>query len=125
VVPVIHDADVKTLGQIATLSRSLAEGVRAGTITPPQLSGATFTVSNLGMYGMTVITPVINPPQAAILGVGAIRDVLARGPDGEIVDRRLLSLTLSCDHRILYGADAAQFLAAIRAVLEAPAALAL
>ena len=90
VVPVIHDADVKTLGQIATLSRSLAESVRAGTITPPQLSGATFTVSNLGMYGMTAITPVINPPQAAILGVGAIRDVLARGADGEIVDRKQL-----------------------------------
>ena len=125
VVPVIHDADVRTLGQIATLSRRLAESVRAGTITPPELSGATFTVSNLGMYGMTAITPVINPPQAAILGVGAIREVLARGADGEIVDRQLLTLTLSCDHRILYGADAAQFLAAIRAVLESPAALAL
>jgi pyruvate dehydrogenase E2 component (dihydrolipoamide acetyltransferase) len=125
VVPVIDDADVKTLGQIAALSRRLAESVRAGTITPPQLSGATFTVSNLGMYGMTAITPVINPPQAAILGVGAIRDVLARDGDGEIVDRRLLTLTLSCDHRILYGADASQFLAAIRAVLEAPAGLAL
>ena len=74
---------------------------------------------------MTAITPVINPPQAAILGVGAIREVLARGADGEIVDRQLLTLTLSCDHRILYGADAAQFLAAIRAVLESPAALAL
>ena len=125
VVPVIHDADTRTLGQIATLSRRLADSVRAGTITPPELSGATFTVSNLGMYGMTAITPVINPPQAAILGVGAIRDVLARNTDGEIVDRQLLTLTLSCDHRILYGADAAQFLAAIRAVLESPAALAL
>jgi pyruvate dehydrogenase E2 component (dihydrolipoamide acetyltransferase) len=125
VVPVIHDADTKTLGQIASESRGLAESVRAGTITPPELSGATFTVSNLGMYGMTAITPVINPPQAAILGVGAIRDVLARDGDGAIVDRKLLSLTLSCDHRILYGADAAQFLAAIRAVLESPVSLAL
>jgi pyruvate dehydrogenase E2 component (dihydrolipoamide acetyltransferase) len=125
VVPVIPDADVRTLGQIATLSRRLAESVRDGTITPPELSGATFTVSNLGMYGMTAITPVINPPQAAILGVGAIRDVLARGANGELVDRALLTLTLSCDHRILYGADAAQFLAAIRAVLESPAALSL
>jgi pyruvate dehydrogenase E2 component (dihydrolipoamide acetyltransferase) len=77
------------------------------------------------MYGMTAITPVINPPQAAILGVGAIRDVLARGDDGAIVDRKLLTLTLSCDHRILYGADASQFLAAIRAVLEAPLGLSL
>jgi pyruvate dehydrogenase E2 component (dihydrolipoyllysine-residue acetyltransferase) len=125
VVPVIHNADSKTLGQIASESRRLAESVRAGTITPPELSGATFTVSNLGMYGMTAITPVINPPQAAILGVGAIRDVLARDGGGEIVDRKLLSLTLSCDHRILYGADAAKFLAAIRAVLESPVSLAL
>ena len=74
---------------------------------------------------MTAITPVINPPQAAILGVGAIRDVLARDAAGAIVDRRLLTLTLSCDHRILYGADAAQFLAAIKQLLESPAALAL
>jgi pyruvate dehydrogenase E2 component (dihydrolipoamide acetyltransferase) len=125
VVPVIHDADLQTLGQLAATSRRLAESVRAGTITPPELSGATFTVSNLGMYGMTAITPVINPPQAAILGVGAIREVLGRGPVGEITDRKLLTLTLSCDHRILYGADAAQFLAAVRSVLEAPAALAL
>jgi pyruvate dehydrogenase E2 component (dihydrolipoamide acetyltransferase) len=125
VVPVIHDADVKTLGQIAATGRRLAESVRAGTITPPELSGATFTVSNLGMYGMTAITPVINPPQAAILGVGAIRDVLARDAGGEIVDRKLLTLTLSCDHRILYGADAAQFLAAIKQLLESPPGLAL
>ena len=125
VVPVIHDADVKTLGQIAATGRRLAESVRAGTITPPELSGATFTVSNLGMYGMTAITPVINPPQAAILGVGAIRDVLARDAVGEIVDRKLLTLTLTCDHRILYGADAAQFLAAIKQLLESPPGLAL
>ncbi len=125
VVPVIPDADVKTLGQIAAIGRRLAESVRAGTITPPELSGATFTVSNLGMYGMTAITPVINPPQAAILGVGAIRDVLARDASGEIVDRKLLSLTLSCDHRILYGADAAKFLAAIKQLLESPLSLAL
>jgi pyruvate dehydrogenase E2 component (dihydrolipoamide acetyltransferase) len=125
VVPVIHDVDVKTLGQIAAIGRRLAESVRAGTITPPELSGATFTVSNLGMYGMTAITPVINPPQAAILGVGAIRDVLGRDADGEIVDRKLLSLTLSCDHRILYGADAATFLAAIKQLLESPLGLSL
>jgi pyruvate dehydrogenase E2 component (dihydrolipoamide acetyltransferase) len=125
VVPVIHDAGIKTLGQIAAIGRRLVESVRAGTITPPELSGATFTVSNLGMYGMTAITPVINPPQAAILGVGAIRDVLGRDAGGEIVDRQLLTLTLSCDHRILYGADAAQFLAAIKQLLESPASLAL
>ena len=124
VVPTIFDADAKSLGAIATEARRLAGRVRDQTVSPPELGGATFTVSNLGMYGMTAITPVINAPQAAILGVGALRAVLAR-VDGEIVDRHLLTLTLSCDHRILYGAEAAQFLAAIRALLEEPLRLAL
>jgi pyruvate dehydrogenase E2 component (dihydrolipoamide acetyltransferase) len=124
VVPVVQDADRKALGQIARETRRLAERVRLGQITPPELSGATFTVSNLGMYGMTQIVPVVNPPQAAILGVGAVREVLARAA-GQIVERRLMTLTLSCDHRILYGADAALFLAEIRGLLEAPLQLAL
>jgi len=123
VVPTIFDADQKSLGAIAAESRRLAERVREGAVTPPELSGATFTVSNLGMYGMTAITPVINAPQAAILGVGTMRTVLAR-VDGEIVDRRLMTLTLSCDHRILYGANAAQFLSEIRELLEVPLKLA-
>jgi pyruvate dehydrogenase E2 component (dihydrolipoamide acetyltransferase) len=137
VVPVVHDADAKALRQIARETRALAERVRLGTVTPPELAGGTFTVSNLGMYGMTQIVPVINPPQAAILGVGAIRETLARagGADagtpnagwqaGEIVERRLMTLTLSCDHRILYGADASLFLADVRRLLEAPLRLAL
>lgn len=124
VVPVIRNADIKSLGQIATDTRRLAAAVRDQTISPRDLSGGTFTVSNLGMFGMTAITPVINPPEAAILGVGATRATLAR-VDGEIVDRSLLTLTLSCDHRILYGADAARFLAEIRDLLEAPLRLAL
>jgi pyruvate dehydrogenase E2 component (dihydrolipoamide acetyltransferase) len=73
---------------------------------------------------MTAITPVVNVPQAAILGVGSLRETLAR-VDGEIVDRSLMTLTLSCDHRILYGADAARFLSDIRALIEAPMRLAL
>jgi pyruvate dehydrogenase E2 component (dihydrolipoamide acetyltransferase) len=124
VVPTVFDAAAKSLGEIARETRRLASRVRGGDITPPELSGGTFTVSNLGMFGMTAITPVINPPQAAILGVGAMRDVLAR-VDGEIVERHLLTLTLSCDHRILYGADAARFLSRIRELLEEPLRLAL
>jgi pyruvate dehydrogenase E2 component (dihydrolipoamide acetyltransferase) len=124
VVPTVFDAGGKSLGQIARETRTLAARVRSGEITPPELSGGTFTVSNLGMFGMTAITPVINPPQAAILGVGAMREVLAR-VDGDVVDRTLLTLTLSCDHRILYGADAARFLARIRELLETPLKLAL
>ncbi len=125
VVPTITDADTRSLGSIAVEARRLAGRVRDGSVTPPELSGGTFTVSNLGMYGMTAITPVINMPQAAILGVGAARATLARGEDGEIVDRQLMTLTLTCDHRILYGADAARFLATIRDLLQQPLTLAL
>jgi pyruvate dehydrogenase E2 component (dihydrolipoamide acetyltransferase) len=124
VVPTVFDADTKSLGEIARDTRRLAQRVRSGEIAPRELEGATFTVSNLGMFGMTAITPVINPPQAAILGVGAARETLTRD-DGEIVERRLMTLTLSCDHRILYGADAARFLAEIRGLLESPLKLVL
>jgi pyruvate dehydrogenase E2 component (dihydrolipoamide acetyltransferase) len=122
VVPTIADADTRTVGAIAREGRRLAAAVRDGSVTPRDLAGATFTVSNLGMYGMTAITPVINPPQAAILGVGAARAVPALR-DGELIERRLMTLTLSCDHRILYGADAAQFLSDIRRGLESPLTL--
>jgi pyruvate dehydrogenase E2 component (dihydrolipoamide acetyltransferase) len=123
VVPTVFDADRKSLGQIARESRALAERVRAGKITPPELSGGTFTVSNLGMYGIRRFVAVINPPQAAILAVGELapRAVVR---DGEVVIRPVLELTLSCDHRILYGADAAEFLARIREYLETPLKLA-
>ena len=124
VVPTIFDADQKTLGQIAAESRALAERVRAAAITPPELSGGTFTVSNLGMYGVTEFTAVINPPQAAILAVGAMAPrVVVR--DGEVVARHTMDVTLACDHRILYGAEAALFLARIRELLEQPISLAL
>jgi pyruvate dehydrogenase E2 component (dihydrolipoamide acetyltransferase) len=124
-VPTITDADSRSLGSIAGEARRLSESARNGSILPSELSGATFTVSNLGMFGMTAIKPVVNMPQAAILGVGALRSVLARDGEGEIVDRSLLTLTLSCDHRILYGADAARFLSDVRALLEAPMRLVL
>ena len=124
IVPTVFDADRKSLGEIARATRELAGKVREGTIAPPELSGGTFTVSNLGMYGITSFTAVINPPQAAILAVGAIeqRPVVV---DGEIVPRHRMAVTLACDHRILYGADAAEFLARIRDLLQAPASLAL
>jgi pyruvate dehydrogenase E2 component (dihydrolipoamide acetyltransferase) len=123
VVPTVFDADRKSLRDIARDTRALAERVRAGSVTPPELSGGTFTVSNLGMFGVTEFTAVINPPQAAILAVGALapRPVVR---DGELVARNTMNVTLACDHRILYGADAAQFLARIRALLEQPLALA-
>jgi pyruvate dehydrogenase E2 component (dihydrolipoyllysine-residue acetyltransferase) len=123
-VPTIFDADRKGLREIAAQARELATKVRDGTITPPELSGGTFTVSNLGMYGIDSFSAVINPPQAGILAVGAINErPVVR--DGEIARAHLMSATLACDHRILYGADGAQFLARIRELLEEPANLAL
>ena len=119
IVAVVRDADALSLGQIAREVRRLAGRVRAGQISPAELEGATFTVSNLGMYGMTAIRPVINFPQVAILGVGAVRETLAR-VDGQIVDRRLMTLTVSADHRAVYGADAARFLADLRDLLQSP-----
>jgi pyruvate dehydrogenase E2 component (dihydrolipoamide acetyltransferase) len=124
VVPTVFDADKKGLREIASDARSLAGKVRDGSITPPELSGGTFTVSNLGMYGVTNFSAVINAPQAAILAVGAIaEEPVVR--DGAITTAHMLGVTLACDHRILYGAPAAEFLARIRSLLEEPLALAL
>jgi pyruvate dehydrogenase E2 component (dihydrolipoamide acetyltransferase) len=121
-VPSVFDADEKSLGEIARETRTLAERVRVGTITPPELGGGTFTVSNLGMYGIESFTAIINPPQAAILSVGAV-EPRAVVREQELVARPTMLVTLACDHRILYGADAATFLARIRELLETPASL--
>jgi pyruvate dehydrogenase E2 component (dihydrolipoamide acetyltransferase) len=124
IVPTVFDADHKTLGQIATETRALAAKVRDGSIAPPELSGGTFTVSNLGMYGIRQFTAIINAPQAAILAVGQLEPRPAVR-DGQITVRQQMDVTLACDHRILYGADAALFLARIRDLLEQPLAMAL
>jgi pyruvate dehydrogenase E2 component (dihydrolipoamide acetyltransferase) len=124
VVPTIFDADRKGLRQIAAEARTVAERVREGSITPPELSGGTFTVSNLGMYGISNFSAVINPPQAAILAVGEIAD-RAVVREGQLTAAKLMGVTLACDHRILYGAEAAQFLGRIRGYLEEPLSLAL
>jgi pyruvate dehydrogenase E2 component (dihydrolipoyllysine-residue acetyltransferase) len=125
VVPTIFDADKKSLGEIARQARALIEKVRDGKITPPEVSGGTFTVSNLGMYGVDAFTAVINPPQAAILTVGSLKKRAVVDDDDRVVARDTVTLTLISDHRILYGADGAQFLARVRELLEQPLALAL
>jgi pyruvate dehydrogenase E2 component (dihydrolipoamide acetyltransferase) len=124
VVPTIFDADRKGLRQIAADARAVAAKVRDGSVTPPELSGGTFTVSNLGMYGIDSFEAVINMGQAAILAVGAIREAPA-ARDGEIVPAQLMKATIACDHRILYGAEGAEFLARVKALLEEPISLAL
>jgi pyruvate dehydrogenase E2 component (dihydrolipoamide acetyltransferase) len=119
VVPTVFDADRKSLVEIAREARTVAERVRSRQITPAELSGGTFTVSNLGMYGVAGFAAIINPPQAAILAVGELREVpVVR--DGQIVPGMRMSIALTCDHRILYGAPAAEFLARVRQLLEQP-----
>ncbi len=125
VVPTVFDADKKSLGQIARDARQVIEKVKEKTVTPPELSGGTFTVSNLGMFGIEQFTAIINPPQAAILTVGRLAKKPAVDDKGKVVARDQMTLTLVCDHRILYGADGAQFLARVKELLEQPLSLAL
>jgi pyruvate dehydrogenase E2 component (dihydrolipoamide acetyltransferase) len=123
VVPTIFDADVKSLTEVAAVTRELAAKVRDGSISPSELGGSTFSVSNLGMHGIDSFSAVINPPQAAILAVGSLKARPVVDGDGAIVARPTVNLTLACDHRILYGADGARFLARVRDLLQQPIAL--
>ena len=123
VVPTVFDADIKSLGAIAATTRMLAQRVRDGSVTPSELSGATFTTSNLGMYGIDGFSAVINAPQAAILAVGAVRRRPVVDDAGEIVARQTVSLSLACDHRIVYGVDGARFMARLRDRLQQPLSL--
>ena len=124
VVPTVFDADLKGLRRISSETRALAARVRDGQITPPELSGGTFTVSNLGMYGISNFHAVINTPQAGIpRGRRAAKPVvtdLARSRPAT-----MMGVTLACDHRILYGTDGAIFLSRVRKLLEEPLGLAL
>jgi pyruvate dehydrogenase E2 component (dihydrolipoamide acetyltransferase) len=115
-VPVLSGADKLSLAEIATRSRRLVERTRGGAVTPPELAGGTFTISNLGMFGISWFQPIVNPPQAAILGVGGIAPGRAEQPP-------TMNLTLVSDHRIVYGAHAARFLADLRDLLQSPLAL--
>jgi pyruvate dehydrogenase E2 component (dihydrolipoamide acetyltransferase) len=119
IVPVVRDVDQKALSQIARETRDLGQRAQAGKLQPAEYSGGTFTVSNLGMFDVEQFNAVINPPEAAILAVGAI----AREPaefQGEIVLRERMKLTLSVDHRALDGATGARYLQALKALLEKP-----
>jgi pyruvate dehydrogenase E2 component (dihydrolipoamide acetyltransferase) len=123
VVPTIFDADRLSLGEISRRSRELVARVRDGSIGPADLGGGTFTVSNLGMYGIDSFSAVVNPPQAAILAVGSLKPRAIVDEAGDVVARPSIQLTLACDHRVLYGADGARFLVRISELLERPDAL--
>jgi pyruvate dehydrogenase E2 component (dihydrolipoyllysine-residue acetyltransferase) len=122
--PVVTDADRKSVGEIAHETQRLIQRARAGQLSPAELDGATFTVSNLGMFGIDRFEGIINAPQAAILCVGAVRDRPV-ALDGEVVVRPMATMTLAADHRILYGADAAAFLVDLRRFLEHPLTMSL
>ena len=122
-VPTIFDADLKSLGEIATDARRLSEKVRSRSVSGEELDGGTFTVSNLGMFGVRRFNAVINRPQVAILAVGEVALRPWVTPDGGITARRLLEVALSCDHRAVYGADGARFLQRFRELLDDPSRL--
>jgi pyruvate dehydrogenase E2 component (dihydrolipoamide acetyltransferase) len=119
ITPVVRSANTKSVGQISREVKELAERARARKLTPEEYTGATFSVSNLGMFGIDEFTAIINPPEAAILAVGAMSPkVVVR--DGQIVVRQLMRVTLSCDHRIVDGATGAKFLQTLKKILENP-----
>jgi pyruvate dehydrogenase E2 component (dihydrolipoamide acetyltransferase) len=120
IVPVIHDVPRKGVGQISTEASELARRARENRLQAGQLSGGTFTVSNLGMFGVDSFTAILNPPQAGILAVGRVARRFVPGPDDQPLARPMMSVTLSADHRIVDGALAARFLADLRICLENP-----
>jgi pyruvate dehydrogenase E2 component (dihydrolipoamide acetyltransferase) len=122
IVPVIRDADRLSLTQIARESQRLSEAARGGKLKPEEFQGGTFTVSNLGMFGVDDFTAVINPPEAAILAVAAIQPTPV-AMDGQVVVRDRVKVTLSVDHRAIDGATAARFLQVLKALLEEPMGL--
>jgi pyruvate dehydrogenase E2 component (dihydrolipoamide acetyltransferase) len=123
-VPTIVDADRKSVVEIGRTARTLAARARDGSITPAELSGATFTVSNLGMFGIDSFSAVINPPQAAILAVGAMRErPIVDAASSAVVAAPTIQLTLACDHRVLNGVDGARYLTYVRELLERPLSL--
>jgi pyruvate dehydrogenase E2 component (dihydrolipoamide acetyltransferase) len=121
-VPVVHDADLKDLIQISIESRQVIERARSGRPAEGDLSGATFSISNLGMYGVDEFVAIINPPEAAILAVGTIKEVPVVEA-GRVVPGKVMRMTLSVDHRVFYGATAAQFMAEVRRLIENPVTL--
>jgi pyruvate dehydrogenase E2 component (dihydrolipoamide acetyltransferase) len=120
IVPVINDADLMTVEEIGAMTRELADKAKNGTLGPDEYKGGTFTISNLGMFGLDSFVAIINQPESGILAVGGIKQTPVVLDSGEITARPILTLTLSYDHRVVDGAPAAQFLSAIKAYLEQP-----
>jgi pyruvate dehydrogenase E2 component (dihydrolipoamide acetyltransferase) len=122
IVPPVRFTDQKTLKRISLDIRDLGKRARNKSLKPDEMTGSTFTVSNLGMFGIESFTAVINPGEAAILAVGAITDEVV-AVDGQVTIRKVMRATLCSDHRVFDGADNARFLATLKKLLEAPMAL--
>jgi pyruvate dehydrogenase E2 component (dihydrolipoamide acetyltransferase) len=123
-VPVVHDVERKDLVQISIESRQVIERARSGKPSSGDLEGGTFSISNLGMYGVDEFAAIINPPESAILAVGMIKDAPVV-EDGRLVPGKVMRMTLSVDHRVFYGATAAQFMAEVKKLVESPVSLVL
>jgi pyruvate dehydrogenase E2 component (dihydrolipoyllysine-residue acetyltransferase) len=119
VVPVIPGCERKTIAEIAAARAEVVERARTGKLRQPDLEGGTFTISNLGMFGIERFVAVLNPPQSAILAVGSIEDKVV-AVDGQPVVRPRMELTLTCDHRAVDGATGAEFLRDVKSFLEEP-----
>jgi len=119
-IPVIRDAGRQQLDNVASQAKGLVQRAVEGNLSMSDVGNGVISISNVGMFGVSSLTPIINPPNAMILGVGADRNVFRPAPDGSPVLARELTLTLACDHRVIDGADAARFLSALVEVLETP-----
>ena len=119
ITPVLRDVHAKSLAQIAVEARDLAERARQRKLRTQELSGATFSISNLGMFDVRDFSAIINPPEGAILAVGSVRRVPVVSDEGLGVGRRM-ALTISCDHRVMDGAMGARFLQDVKKLLEEP-----
>ena len=122
ITPIIRDADLKGVAQIGAEIRELAGRAREKRLQPDEYTGATFSISNLGMFGIHEFTAVINPPEAGILAIGGVEQVPVVEA-GEVVVRNRMKMTMSCDHRVIDGALGAAFLATLKGMLEEPAAI--
>ena len=119
IVPVIFDADQKRMSEISHEAKELAKRARERKLKPEEYTGSTFSISNLGMFGIDQFTAIINPPEVSILAIGTAQDVVVPGPDGFVVQKRL-RVTMSCDHRAVDGAVGAAFLQTLRRLIENP-----
>ena len=122
ITPIVRDADAKGVAQIGAEVREMAGRARERKLLPEEYMGATFSVSNLGMFGIHEFTAVINPPEAGILAIGGVEEMPVV-EDGEVVVRSRMRVTMSCDHRVIDGATGARFLATLKGMLEEPAAI--